>query len=231
MSGEPRECWILWGKVKITPTEGYSHFIEHSAFEAMRKERDEWERLATKVDKERDAAIAERDELREKFNFTYCAYCSEKFDADKPDLTELVTKHISVCDKHPNYALAKERDELRARAESAKAELDRADFYKIEAFRSKLSLDAEREKSERLEAELGRLQAIIRSQPHTENYKLSEKILQIEAKLKLAVEKLDTIASSPCPLDHSAETQWIDNAKTIAHDTLKQLHTGSETKD
>ena len=47
-----------------------------------------------------EKAKGERDELKAKFDFTYCAYCGEEFPADDNAATQ-VGKHIKTCSKHP----------------------------------------------------------------------------------------------------------------------------------
>lgn len=137
------------------------------------KERDEWEYKYHKLAivahqegvniqllKERDAAIAERDEYRDNL----CAQTEQTRDVED--------KYNELCG---------ERNAIRARAEAAEANLNKADCYKIEAFRSKLALDAEREKSAGLLLQAEEFEAEADS---------------LEAKLRLAVVDLEIIASN-----------------------------------
>ena len=58
--------------------------------------------------------IAESDNaaLKEKLQFTYCAYCGKRFDiADEEAAKKAAEEHIFKCQKHPVAALLKALDE------------------------------------------------------------------------------------------------------------------------
>jgi hypothetical protein len=73
--------------------------------------------------RERDAALVEVERLKGELELmrgtTYCAYCSERFELDSPDMTERVTAHILTCPKHPMRAVEAERDALQAELREA----------------------------------------------------------------------------------------------------------------
>lgn len=66
-------------------------------------------------------------ELAEHSNFTYCAYCGEKFRADGANKTDCVSEHIKTCDKHPIAALLSEIERLKSEIERVKFNADQAD--------------------------------------------------------------------------------------------------------
>ena len=54
------------------------------------------------------AATAKIAELEYKYGFTYCAYCGESFEIDKPANVEAISQHIATCAKHPMRAVEAE---------------------------------------------------------------------------------------------------------------------------
>ena len=61
-----------------------------------------------------EAAEAERDEIKERFGWTYCAYCGDRFPADAPESVERIAEHIHECVKHPIGKIVKENTALQA---------------------------------------------------------------------------------------------------------------------
>jgi hypothetical protein len=59
-----------------------------------------------------ESALVE-SEAHDKFGFTYCAYCGERFVVDAPDSTEAVGAHIETCEKHPLRTAEAEIERLR----------------------------------------------------------------------------------------------------------------------
>lgn len=55
----------------------------------------------------------ERDELKRKYGYTYCAYCGESFEIDAPASVDAISIHIKQCNKHPMRSVEAERDQLR----------------------------------------------------------------------------------------------------------------------
>jgi len=58
-----------------------------------------------------EALVAEMARIKGE---TYCAYCSERFPLDAPDLSAQIGAHIAVCPKHPMRGVEKELAETRA---------------------------------------------------------------------------------------------------------------------